>query len=230
MQILSKSKRQRFVVLIAATVSLAQPVLASANNSINDLGERDSIIAGISSPNLKDDVLYRPRWSLPSNGSLQKLPVNDETADDDSVQAPGQKSAAAQADATVKPSPAKKPAISRSERLNLGQSAQINAPSDSDDLTEPKVTRPVKTKSLSTEAEPTPVSPDGSTTTKRPTRAVVPQTAPTVQTPSQTPTQTPTMSAPIPGAFIINHAPSSIVPSLSAETTEDSQPLTVRPH
>lgn len=231
MQILSKNKRQLFVVLLAATVSLAQPVLASANNSINGLGERDSIIAGISSPNLKDDVLYRPRWSLPSNGSLQKLPQNDEATDDESNQTPEQKTAAPQADTTAKPVPAKKTAITRSERLNLGQNAQMKTTSESADAVEPKITKiqnqtpaqTVETKALPAKAESTKVSPDALAPAKRPGPAVIPQTAPAVQTP----TLTPTMSAPIPGAFIINHAPSSILPSLSAETAEEAQPLTV---
>ncbi|MDR3615225.1 MAG: hypothetical protein P4L53_16830 [Candidatus Obscuribacterales bacterium] len=237
MQILSKNKRQCFVVLLAATISLTQPVLASANNSINDLGERDSIIAGISSPNLKDDVLYRPRWSLPSNGSLQKLPVGDETSDDDSVEAPDKKSAPPQADAPVKAIPPKKPAISRSERLNLGQSAQTKAPAESDISSEPKAITPVKTRAFSADAEPTPLPPDTSTPAKRQAPAAIPQATPALQTPTRTPTRTPTqaptqaptMSAPIPGAFIINHAPSSILPSLSAETAEEAQPLATSP-
>jgi hypothetical protein len=225
MQILSKNKRQRFVVLLAATVSLVQPVLASANNSINGLGERESIIAGISAPDLKDDVLYRPRWSLPPNGTLQKLPLNDETTDEDTSKTPEPKSATGQADAKVKPTSAKKPAITRAERLNLDRSAPTSTTSESDAAVEPKINKIQKQAPTDT---PTPA--------KRQAPSVVPQTAPAVApptqviptlTPPETPTQTPTMSAPIPGAFIINHAPSFITPSLSAESVEESQALAV---
>ncbi len=224
MQILSKNKRQRFVVLLAATVSLVQPVLASANNSINGLGERESIIAGISAPDLKDDVLYRPRWSLPPNGALQKLPLNGETTDDDTSKAAEPKSATGQADAKVKQNPQKKPAITRSERLNLDQSAATSTTSESDAVVEPQINKIQK--QASTDA-PTPA--------KQPAPKVVPPITPAVAAPTQvvptltppeTPTQTPTMSAPIPGAFIINHTPSFITPSLSAESVDESRSLT----
>jgi hypothetical protein len=228
MQILSKNKRQRLVVLLAATVSLVQPVLASANNSINAMGERESIIAGITSPNLKDDVLYRPRWSLPSNGSLQKLPLNGETTDDESAQTPEADKATPQADSAPKVNPGKKPAITRSERLNLGDSAQMKTPSENEDESKAKAKTvktpiqdraPAKNKDLSTDSAPTPALPDTSLPVRNPAPAVPHKTVPAVPAP--------TIGAPIPGAFIINHAPSSIVPSLSAETIDEFQSVPV---
>lgn len=195
MQISQKDKSHRFAVLLAATLSLSQPLVALASNAYG-LGNSNSIIAGISSPNLQDDVLYKPRWSLPSNGVLQKLPLKDDDPDDDPVNTTETKTAEPKAETTNKTTTTKKPAISRAERLNLDQAPQASA-SSSD-------AREIKSPTVSKE---TPKQ------TKRTAQTEIPQISPstplTPATPApQTPPPVPAVGAPIPGAFIINHAPS----------------------
>ena len=162
--ILSKLKGAGIASVFVCMSIPLQSTLALANPIFEDLGDRNSIIAGVSTPSLKDNVLYRPRWSLPPNGSLGKLPLSDESDDDTEDSAPskskkskdgaGSKASEDKAEdsqpKTAITSTIRKPGqMLRSERLNLGQTGES---ADSDDSHSKTVPVAIK---MATPAAPT---------------------------------------------------------------------------